>query len=149
MVLSTSNIRETMRRFFATVLALTMFVLAPQAAFAQDARDRQQIEQVIERFRSAIIDKDKDAFMALFLKELDSSRTKCELKCPKVIMESTIGIGQAARLVGATVKTLQRWDREGKLAPAARTASNRRRYTESQLHAELESDHVAGAPDQD
>lgn len=69
MVLSTSTIRETMRRFFATVLALTMFVLAPQAVFAQDAKDRQQIEQVIERFRTAIIDKDKDAFMALFLKE--------------------------------------------------------------------------------
>lgn len=81
--------------------------------------------------------------------ELDSSRTKCELKCPNVIMESTIGIRQAVRLVGATVKTLQRWDPEGRLVPAARTASNGRRYTERQLRAALESDHVAGAPDQD
>ena len=52
-------------------------------------------------------------------------------------MESTIGIGQAARLLGAAVKTLQRWDREGRLVPAARTASNRRRHTESQLRAFL------------
>lgn len=48
-----------------------------------------------------------------------------------------MGTGQAARLLGITVKTLQRWEREGRLLPAARTASNRRRYTESQLRAFL------------
>ncbi|CAN7455618.1 MerR family DNA-binding transcriptional regulator [Massilia sp. LjRoot122] len=64
------------------------------------------------------------------------------------MMEITIGIGQAARLVGATV-TLQRWDREERLVPVARTASNRRRYTEHQLRVAMESDHVAGTPDQD
>jgi DNA-binding transcriptional MerR regulator len=64
-------------------------------------------------------------------------------------MESTMGIGRAARLLGTTVKILQRWEREGRLVLTARTASNRRRYTESQLRAALESDHVAGAPDQD
>ena len=52
-------------------------------------------------------------------------------------MESTLGIGHAARLVRTTVKTLQRWEREGRLVPAARTASNRRRYTESQLRVFL------------
>ena len=52
-------------------------------------------------------------------------------------MESTFGTGHAARLLGTTVKTLQRWEREGRLVPAARTASNRRRYTESQLRAFL------------
>jgi putative resolvase len=52
-------------------------------------------------------------------------------------MESTLGIGHAAKLLGITVRTLQRWDREGRLVPAARTASNRRRYTESQLRAFL------------
>jgi predicted site-specific integrase-resolvase len=57
--------------------------------------------------------------------------------CPIVIMESTMGIGQAAKLLGTTVKTLQRWEREGRLVPTARTASNRRRYTESQLRAFL------------
>lgn len=50
-------------------------------------------------------------------------------------MENTIGIGHAAELLGVTVKTLQRWEREGRLIPAARTPSNRRRYTESQLRA--------------
>ncbi|MGX9220152.1 IS607 family transposase [Massilia varians] len=50
-------------------------------------------------------------------------------------MESTLGIGYAAKLLGITVKTLQRWEREGRLVPAARTASNRRRYTKSQLRA--------------
>ncbi len=41
--------------------------------------------------------------------------------------------GKAARLLGVTVKTPQRWEREGRLAPAARTPSNRRLYTEQQL----------------
>ncbi|MCS0599571.1 MerR family DNA-binding transcriptional regulator, partial [Massilia agri] len=52
-------------------------------------------------------------------------------------METTLGIGHAARLLGITVKTLQRWEREGRLVPAARTTSNRRRYTESQLRGFL------------
>jgi len=52
-------------------------------------------------------------------------------------MESTFGIGHAARLLGTTVKTLQRWEREGRLVPVARTAGNRRRYTESQLRTFL------------
>ncbi|WP_371877332.1 MerR family transcriptional regulator [Telluria mixta] len=60
-------------------------------------------------------------------------------------MEKTIGAGEAARLLGITVKTLHQWERECRLVPVARTASNRRR----QLRAALESDHAAGAPDQD
>jgi predicted site-specific integrase-resolvase len=52
-------------------------------------------------------------------------------------MEETMGTGQAASLLGTTVKTLQRWEREGRLVPAARTASNRRRCTESQLRTFL------------
>jgi putative resolvase len=52
-------------------------------------------------------------------------------------MEKTMGTGEAATLLGITVKTLQRWEREGRLVPAARTASNRRRYTESQLRTFL------------
>lgn len=58
-----------MKRFFAIVCALSMFVLAPHTAFAQDAKGKQQIEQVIERFRSAIINKDRDGFLKLFLKD--------------------------------------------------------------------------------
>lgn len=41
--------------------------------------------------------------------------------------------GKAAKLLGVSVKTLQRWDREGRLIPAARTDSNRRLYTEAQI----------------
>jgi predicted site-specific integrase-resolvase len=33
-----------------------------------------------------------------------------------------------ARLAGGSVKTLQRWDREGQLKPAARTPGNQRIY---------------------
>ena len=42
--------------------------------------------------------------------------------------------GKAAKLLGVSVKTLQRWEREGRLIPIARTDSNRRLYTEAQLH---------------
>ncbi|MCL6527611.1 MAG: IS607 family transposase [Thermaceae bacterium] len=41
--------------------------------------------------------------------------------------------GKAAKLLGVSVKTLQRWEREGRLIPVARTDSNRRLYTEAQL----------------
>ncbi len=54
-----------------------------------------------------------------------------------MIMENTIDATKAAALLGITVKTLQRWEREGRLIPAARTDSNRRRYTESQLRTFL------------
>ena len=36
---------------------------------------------------------------------------------------------QFAKLAGVSVKTLPRWDREGRLKPAARTPGNRRLYT--------------------
>ena len=48
-------------------------------------------------------------------------------------MENTISTGKAAKRLGVSVKTLQRWDREGRLIPVARTDSNRRLYTETQL----------------
>ncbi len=46
-------------------------------------------------------------------------------------MEDTISTGKAAKLLGISVKTLQRWEREGRLIPIARTDTNRRVYTES------------------
>lgn len=55
-----------------------------------------------------------------------------------------MGAGEAARLLGVTVKTLQRWEREGRLVPLARTASNRRRYSEQQLRAHLRLPERAG-----
>ena len=48
-------------------------------------------------------------------------------------MENTISTGKAAKLLGVSVKTLQRWEREGRLIPVARTDRNRRLYTESQI----------------
>ena len=48
-------------------------------------------------------------------------------------MEKTYNVSEAASVIGVSVKTLQRWDREGKLV-ANRTPSNRRFYTEKQIH---------------
>ncbi len=77
-------------------------------------------------------------------------------------MEKTTDTGEAARLLGTTVKTPQRWAREGWLVAAARAASTRCRYVHCfsrrlyglrndrrSLRAALESNHAAGAPDQD
>jgi len=50
-----------------------------------------------------------------------------------VLMESTMSTGKAAKLLGVSVKTLQRWEREGRLIPVARTDSNRRLSTETQI----------------
>ncbi len=44
-----------------------------------------------------------------------------------------MNIRRAAKLLGGPVKTLQRWEREGRLIPVARTGSNRRLYTKTQL----------------
>lgn len=52
-------------------------------------------------------------------------------------MEKTYNISEAAEMIGVSVKTLQRWDREGKLV-ASRTPSNRRYYTEIQLREILD-----------
>jgi predicted site-specific integrase-resolvase len=48
-------------------------------------------------------------------------------------MEHTLNARKAAQILGVTVKTLQRWERKGKLIPVGRTESNRRRYAEAQL----------------
>ncbi len=50
-----------------------------------------------------------------------------------VYMQNTMSTGKAAKLLGVTVKTLQRWEREGRWIPVARTDSNRRLYTEAQI----------------
>ena len=66
-------------------------------------------------------------------------------------MENTVDISVAAKVLGVTVKTVQRWEREGRLLPIARTDSNRRRYTPSQLQDFLRikpSSEPASAPKQ-
>lgn len=54
-------------------------------------------------------------------------------------MEKTYNVSEAADKLGVSVKTLQRWDRDGKLV-ANRTPSNRRYYTENQLREIKEGD---------
>ena len=49
-------------------------------------------------------------------------------------MLNTFPVSAAAKRLGVTVKTMQRWDRNGRLKPASRTTTNRRVYTEAQLH---------------
>lgn len=50
-------------------------------------------------------------------------------------MENTITITKAAEMLGVTVKMLQRWGWEGRLVPVARTSTNRRVYTVTQVQA--------------
>ena len=54
--------------------------------------------------------------------------------------------GKAAKRLGVSVKTLQRWEREGRLIPVARTDSNRRLYTETQLREFIGWRHVPESP---
>ena len=54
-------------------------------------------------------------------------------------MEKTYNVSEAAKKIGVSVKTLQRWDRDGKLV-SKRTPSNRRYYTESQLAEIMEGE---------
>jgi putative resolvase len=50
---------------------------------------------------------------------------------------NTYTVAQFAQRLGVSVKTLQRWDREGRLKPS-RTPSNRRVYTDAQLMQALQ-----------
>jgi predicted site-specific integrase-resolvase len=61
-------------------------------------------------------------------------------------MEYTMSTGKAAKLLGVSVKTLQRWERAGRLIPVARTDSNRRLYTEAQLRQVIGLRHAASEP---
>jgi len=46
---------------------------------------------------------------------------------------NTLTAAEFSRLAGVNIKTLQRWDREGKLKASYRTPGNRRMYTQDQL----------------
>ena len=52
-------------------------------------------------------------------------------------MEAMVKSGAAARRLGVTVKTLQRWDRSGLFAPLTRSPTGLRLYSESQLATRL------------
>lgn len=53
----------------ASCLALSLLLSAPPALAQPSAADKQQIEAIVESFRMAIINKDPDSFMKLFLHE--------------------------------------------------------------------------------
>ena len=58
------------RPLTAAILAAGLYLAAGSQAWAQTKLDhRQQIEQVVETFRTSIINKDKDSFMKLFLRD--------------------------------------------------------------------------------
>jgi putative resolvase len=54
---------------------------------------------------------------------------------------NTYSITEFAKRLGVSVKTLQRWDREGRLKPS-RTPTNRRVYTDEQLMQALQRQHA-------
>lgn len=58
-----------MKRLLAALFMLGGSTVLPHYAFAQPADSKAQIEQVVKTFRTAIINKDEEAFLKLFLKE--------------------------------------------------------------------------------
>ena len=48
-------------------------------------------------------------------------------------MKPTLASHEVARLLGVNIKTIQRWDREGRLKAAGHTATGRRNYSEDQI----------------
>jgi len=58
-------------------------------------------------------------------------------------MKDTITSRAVAEYLGVSIKTVQRWEREGLLKPAGRTPTNRRYYTMAQVHEFQGRKHVA------
>lgn len=52
-------------------------------------------------------------------------------------MDRLLSISKAAKLLGVSVSTLRRWEREGRLLPDERTQGKQRRYKRSQLKPEI------------
>lgn len=48
-------------------------------------------------------------------------------------MSTLLKVGEAAKLLKVSVRTMQRWDREGKLKPSVISATGRRLYTKNDL----------------
>jgi hypothetical protein len=63
-----------------------------------------------------------------------------------MIMENTITIGKAVELLGVTVKTRPRGERERLLISAGRAETNRCTYTEAPLYAYLGQAQVLKVP---
>ncbi len=67
---------------------------------------------------------------------------RCNVDKYAVIFDNTrmpsYSIAEFGKAIGVSVRTLQRWDREGRLKPASRTPGNRRLYSEEQLRQILQ-----------
>ena len=60
-------------------------------------------------------------------------------RCTKVSIMEIYSISEMAKKIGKSVKTLQRWDRNGILV-AKRTCTNRRYYTDEDIQHVLQQD---------
>lgn len=93
-----------MNRLLAAISVLGGLATLPNYAAAQSPDGKAQIEQVVETFRAAIINKDEDAFLKLFMKEditwtgvttdtsiemLYANRPKLEMKRPPKLFNSS------------------------------------------------------------
>lgn len=56
-------------------------------------------------------------------------------------MDRLITIGEAAEVLGVSISTLRRWDREGRLTPE-KTTSGHRRYDISKLKPEMYRENI-------
>jgi len=103
----------------ASCLALGLLMSAPQYAGAHNpAADKQQIEAIVESFRMAIINKDQDSFMKLFLHEditwsgvmTDGSidRYHASLKDPKAKRPPKYFVGKPRKFIEGIAKRADR-----------------------------------------
>ena len=53
--------------------------------------------------------------------------------------QALIPIGEAARILGMSISTLRRWDREGHLKPVRLAPGGTRRYRRSDIDALIEA----------
>lgn len=49
-----------------------------------------------------------------------------------------LSVGEFAKAIGVTIKTLRNWDKSGKLKPHHRTVGGQRVYTEEQIEEYFE-----------
>ena len=66
---STTTSGNIVSKLLAAMLMLGGLTILPHEAAAQAADSKAQIERVVETFRTAIVNKDEEAFLKLFLKE--------------------------------------------------------------------------------
>lgn len=104
-----------MNRLFVAMIMLAGIAALPRYALSQDTDSKTQIAQVVETFRTAIINKDEEAFLKLFLKEditwagvtTDASIERLYARRPKPEMKRPFKVFTSSprRFIGSLVKT--------------------------------------------